>query len=221
MTARGAARTAVSGLGQLLVTAGVVLLLFCVYELEVTGVTTARAQAHLSDDLDRSFAAPPAAAPVAPAAPDLGDAYARLHLPVGRTRSVVVVEGVGTADLRRGPGHLPGSAAPGEVGNLVVSGHRTTYGAPFRDLDELAPGDPVVVETARGWSTYRVTGSEVVAPSAVEVTEPVPGRPGETATSAVLTLTTCTPAYSARQRLVVHALLASTVPRAAGPPPGV
>jgi sortase A len=74
-------------------------------------------------------------------------------------RPPVVVEGVSTSDLKKGPGHIPGTALPGELGNVVLSGHRTTYGAPFERFDELRPGDAVVVETRDTWFTYTVTGT--------------------------------------------------------------
>ena len=122
------------------------------------------------------------------------------------------------ADLKTGPGHMPGTAMPGQLGNLVVSGHRTTYGAPFSRLDELEVGDPVVVETRDAWFTYTVTGSEIVAPSAVEVAYPVPGQAGATPTRRLMTLTTCHPRYSARQRLIVSAELSATDAKT-GPPP--
>ena len=215
-------RTVVRGLGEVLMTLGAVLLLFCVYELWVTGLYTAHDQARLGRDLASAWSAPPPAAPqsaAVPAEPVLGDAYARFYLPrIDGDRPLVVVEGVGVPDLKRGPGHWPGSAAPGQVGNLVISGHRTTYGAPFRELGQLQVGDPLVVETRDSWVTYRVTGSRVVLPSAVGVSLPVPDQPGATPTAALLTLTTCNPEFSARQRLVVSGLLSDVRPKTAGRP---
>lgn len=230
-------RTGLRGLGQTLITLGVVVLLFCVYELKVTNLVTARAQEQLGEDLRQSWAEPsaragglPAPAPSgtatpAPAAPvpavDLGAGLAVLRVPrLGEWNDEppVVVEGVRTADLKKGPGHIPGTALPGEVGNVVLSGHRTTYGAPFERLDELRVGDPVVVETRDAWFTYAVTGSQIVAPTAIEVTYPVPGQAGATPTRRLLTMTTCHPRYSARQRLIVSAELTATRAKADGPP---
>ena len=193
--------------GELLLTAGVLVLLFVAYELSGTGVSTGRAQAALGEQLARTLVAPVAAAPAPPA---LGSAYARLSLPsLGRAHTYVVVEGVERDDLRRGPGHLPGSAAPGQPGNTVIAGHRTTYGAPFGDLDRLAVGDPVVVQTRSGTAVFRVTGRQVVAPDAVEVTWPVPGDAGADPARSLITLTTCHPRWSAAQRLVVRGELES------------
>jgi sortase A len=244
-------RTVLRGTGQTLITVGVVLLLFCVYELKFTNLVTARAQEQLADDLQAQWdaavpvpSAPPSALPsqvpvptptdgasAAPALPapsataarpvELGSGIAVLRIPrLGdwNDRPPVVVEGVGVADLKRGPGHMPGTALPGEVGNVVLSGHRTTYGAPFERFDELRPGDPVVVETRDAWFTYTVTGTRIVGPTAVEVTYPVPGQRGATATERLLTMTTCHPRYSARQRMVVSAELTATDAKGSGTP---
>ena len=229
-------RTALRGLGEALITVGLVLLLFCVYELEVTNLVTARAQEQLADDLrttweptgpasptpgPSSSAAAPATAstPLPPA--ELGSGLAVLRIPrLGdwNDRPQVVVEGVRTADLKKGPGHIPGTALPGELGNLVLSGHRTTYGAPFERFDELRPGDAVVLETRDSWFTYTVTGTRIVLPSAVEVTYPVPGDRGATPTQRLLTMTTCHPRFSARQRMVVSAELTATDSKSSGTP---
>jgi sortase A len=235
-------RTLLRGTGQTLITVGLVLLLFCVYELKVTNLVTARAQEQLVDDLRETWDAPvpvsatPAPAPSAPApsapvpspsaAPDvpaveLGSGFAVLRIPrLGdwNDRPPVVVEGVSTAALKKGPGHMPGTALPGEVGNVVLSGHRTTYGAPFERFDELQPGDAVVLETRDTWFTYTVTGTRIVRPSAIEVTYPVPGDRGAAPTQQLLTLTTCHPRFSARQRMVVSARLTATDLKSAGTP---
>lgn len=112
---------------------------------------------------------------------------------------VVIWEGVDRDDLKNGPGHMPWTAVPGQPGNSVISGHRTTYGAPFFDLDELENGDVITVETPIGVHQYEVREKIIVAPTAVEVTEPRSG--------AWLTLTTCHPISSSSQRLVIHAEL--------------
>lgn len=219
-------RTVLRGAGQTLMTFGVVVLLFAVYELWGTGLVTAREQDRLGDDLRRSWAepAPRPTGGTEPATPepaplDLGEGVAVLHVPALEGYDPwVVVEGVDVASLKNGPGHIPGTALPGGLGNVVLSGHRTTYGAPFARFDELAPGDQVVVETRGSWFTYTVRGSEIVAPTAVEVTYAVPGDPVATPTRRLLTLTTCHPKYSARSRLIVRAELTATADRAEGPP---
>jgi len=134
-------------------------------------------------------------------APAQSEAFAIIRVPsLDRLdEGWTVVEGVGTADLRTGAGHMPDTPLPGMPGNAVVSGHRTTYGAPFNELDQLLAGDIIEVETASGVHIYAVRESIVVSPFDVWVTDTRPG--------AWLTLTTCNPEFSARERLVVFAEL--------------
>lgn len=119
-----------------------------------------------------------------------------------------VGEGVDREHLKLGPGHYPGTALPGQEGNVVISGHRTTYTHPFRDLDLLGPGDEILLDSAGATHIYRV--SEILVVSADNV-EPLRGT-GDIR----LTLTTCHPKGSARQRLVVVAF-AVTVPPSQAP----
>lgn len=113
----------------------------------------------------------------------------------------VMFEGVDRETLTQGPGHMPGTPLPGQPGNAVISGHRTTYGRPFFDFDLLEPGDLIEVETAIGLHTYVVRSSIIVEPTDVWVTDDKEG--------AWLTLTTCNPKFSARQRLIINAELVS------------
>jgi sortase A len=162
--------------------------------------------------------------PTSPAEPGPGQPFAVLHVPrLGEDWSRVVLEGTAEDELSQGPGHYVGTAMPGEQGNVSIAGHRVGRGSPFLELDALRPGDPIVVEVADGWFTYRVLGDEatgdfadpsgipgqqIVTPAQVEVIAPTPGgAPDAAPTGAYLTLTTCHPRYSARQRLVVHAVL--------------
>ena len=245
-----ALRRSIGVVGEILVTLGVIVLLFGAYELWGTGVYTAKQQSNLRSDLENSWAAAtavpsppttsggpspttsqipgqsPSQTPLPTKAPGfditqvpIGSGLAILRIPLfGADYQKVIVQGVGVEDLKRGPGHYPGSAFPGEVGNFVVSGHRTTYGAPFNRIDELHVGDPIVVQTATSWFVYRVSSSEVVDPTATDVINPVPHHPDEKATAALMTLTTCNPKYSASQRLIVYATLDQTRPISAGRP---
>ena len=221
-------RTLLRGLGQTLITLGVVVLLFCVYELYFTNIYTNQQQAQLGHDIQSTWAAPAPRPGSRLASASLGRGIAVIRIPrIGMTGTVsphgarVVVEGVSHEDLKKGPGHYPGTALPGAVGNMVISGHRTTYGAPFNRVDELRAGDAIVLETRDTWFTYRVTSEQVVSPSAVEVTYAVPGQRDAIPTKKLLTLTTCNPKYSAQQRLIVHALLDSALPKSAGDPPAL
>ena len=209
------------GVGQTLITVGVVILLFCVYELYFTGLETAKEQKRGKEVLLEEWAAPSPSVSASPGVEvpkvDLGEGVAILRIPrLGRDYAKVVFEGVRTSDLKRGPGHYPGTAMPGQVGNFVVSGHRTTYGAPFGRLDELNPGDLLVVETRDRWFTYRLAREEIVSPNDVEVILPVPREPEAKPTTALMTLTTCHPKYSAKQRLITFAELVATDTKAPG-----
>lgn len=134
-------------------------------------------------------------------APEPGEAFAIIRVP-SLERLVegwAVVEGVTRNDLKNGVGHMPSTPLPGQPGNVVFSGHRTTYGAPFHEFDELVLGDKIEVETALGIHVYEVREIIIVRPTEIWVTQPREG--------AWLTLTTCDPKFSSRQRLVIFAEL--------------
>jgi sortase A len=222
-------RTTVRGLGELLITAGVVLLLFCVYQLVWTNFEADRRADHIVSDLRDEWSRPPTSgggAGAAQAEPArLGEGFAILHVPrLAHDRdsySVPVVEGVDLADLAQGVGHYPGTALPGQVGNFAVAGHRATNGEPFRDLDRMRPGDRVIVETRYSWFTYVVDRTRIVSPDAVWVVEPVPGRPNATPTERLMTLTTCNPRWASTERLIVFGHLQDRRAKADGRPPAL
>jgi sortase A len=112
----------------------------------------------------------------------------------------IVVAGTSKENLKKGPGHYPGTPLPGSPGNAAIAGHRTTYGAPFFNLGKLKVGDPIFTATVGTgqWSRYEVTAIDVVKPSQNEVLL----RKGDRNT---LTLTTCHPQYSAKSRLIITA----------------
>jgi len=232
------ARSVIGVAGEVLITLGVIVFLFLAYELWFTGLYTSRAQSNFKKELQQEWAAPPTAPAVLPgespgpstgpstaAVPDVavpGDAIGLIRIPkLGSNYEYAIVEGVSTNDLKKGPGHYPGSAMPGQVGNFVVSGHRTTYLAPFNGLGELADGDAIVIETRDTWYTYKVTDVQVVLPTDVDVILPVPGKPKAKPTKKLITLTTCTPKYSASHRLIIDGVLESALPKAAGLPPAL
>ncbi|MDI6689888.1 MAG: sortase [Actinomycetota bacterium] len=128
--------------------------------------------------------------------------FARLVIPKMEL-DVIVVEGTTREVLKKGPGHLKGSALPGEKGNCVISGHRVTYGAPFRRLNELELDDEILIYTPSRKSPWRYT---VVAKKIVKPTDVSAIKPTE---DARLTLTACHPPHSARQRLIIIAELSS------------
>ncbi len=127
-----------------------------------------------------------------------GDPLGRILMPrIGV--SEVFVEGTGTADLRKGPGHYPATPLPGLRGTVGIAGHRTTYGAPFHDIDDLRQGDRIELAMPYGRFTYRVERTRIVPPTATEVTD----RVGHDR----LILSACHPLYSAAKRIVVFARL--------------
>ena len=127
-----------------------------------------------------------------------GQAIGRLEAPsIGL--DVIVVEGTDAGDLRKGPGHYPLTALPGEGSTVAIAGHRTTYGAPFRNVDDLERGDRIDMKMPYGRLTYRVERTRIVDPSAVGVVRDVGHEQ--------LVLTACHPLYSAAQRIVIFARL--------------
>jgi sortase A len=227
-------RTGIRGVGQTLITLGVVILLFVVYELWVTDIFNQHKQGQLAnqlsdtwnrgdDPLDQATVGEPGEPGTTVRSIPLGEGIALIRIPaLGLDYVRVVVEGTGEASLAEGPGHYVDSALPGEVGNFAVAGHRVGKGSPFLDLDRLKAGDPIVIETKTQYFIYRVLGDrrtgnptaqdkdgipgqEIVDPSEVGVIKPVPDHPGATPTRRFLTLTTCHPRFSARQRMIIHA----------------
>jgi sortase A len=126
-----------------------------------------------------------------------GNALTRLVIPTLKV-DTVVVEGTGASALRAGAGHYPNTPLPGEEGNVAIAGHRTKYGKPFANLDRLTVGEDIVLETPIGRHVYRVTRPPfVVSNNDFTVITQTPGR--------TLTLTTCHPKGSDRQRLIIRA----------------
>ena len=222
-------RTVIRGFGKALICFGMLLFLFVAYELWGTGFHERAGQKQLAASFNRKAAAPlttlpslPGSAESAPtttttvAPVDLHDGVALIEIP-SIDVSKYVVEGVDVEDLKKGPGHYPGTPLPGEKGNAAIAGHRTTYGAPFYNLSELNVGDAIFVTTSAGRFEYDVTGQQVVSPDAVEVLNPT--------TDDRLTLTTCNPRYSAAERLIITAKLitpaVNSAPRATTPADGI
>ena len=216
--ARSRTRALLRFVGAVLATTGALLLanvaVTLLWQEPISALVASRGQNELESQfatLSRRFAAdsPPSARPrsrfePAPAARAFaarlakGRAFGRIELPT-LERSFIVAEGTDTATLRKGPGHYPSTGMPGQGRTVALAGHRTTYGAPFADLDELRRGERIVVTMPYGRFTYRVDRRRIVEPSAWWVTR---GAGHER-----LVLTTCHPPFSAAQRLVVFARL--------------
>lgn len=205
-------------IGELSITAGVLVLLFVLYTLWGTGLQTAQAQNGLSDDFDQLLQqepvseeeSDPAPAPTDPEEIPLGDAYARITIPrFGDDWSWVIVQGTKYEDLKSGPGHYLDSADPGELGNFSVAAHRSGHGEPFAAFPELRVGDEIHIETLDGDFVYELDNAPDGDPdgnrieiSDVWVVDPVPGE-STTAepTERRITLTTCWPRWGSSHRM--------------------
>jgi sortase A len=185
--------------------------------------TTATAAPEASDPAETTVAPTTAAPTTTTTAPDLGlkslltaqdgDAVAIIEIPrLGLKK--FVVSGVTIDDLRKGPGHYRNTALPGQKGNSAIAAHRTAYGSPFKEVDKMEAGDEIFITNALNERfTYRVRDIKVVEPTDFSVLEP--------SAEAILTLTSCTPLYTAKQRIIITSVLdeaATTAPiRAATP----
>ncbi len=224
-------------LGELLITAGIVIGLFVVWQVWWTDLQAGSVIGAELDDFDDGL--PPVTDALADAdkqkagapAPEIPEdltaqgipptAFAVLHVPRwGDAERVPIAEGISLPRvLNKGfAGHYPGTGNIGQVGNFALAAHRQSWGAPFRQVDRLEVGDPLVVETTDAWYVYRVTGAEIVLPTAVEVIGPNPAEPGAEPTEAAMTLTTCHPLFSTRERYIVYSTLDYWAPRDAGVP---
>jgi sortase A len=224
--------------GRTFIVAGLFILGFVAFQLWGTSIEEGRNQSELTDQLATSVRSEadvsdsddagelakalaeafedrdPATAPVTPA-PAEGEPVGIIEIPkIGLER--VIVQGVSKADLKKGPGHYPSTALPGQAGNAGIAGHRTTYGAPFNRIDELVPGDDIYVTTPQGRFLYKVITAPdsdaapyIVKPTEVSVLE----DKGDNR----ITLTACHPEYSARERIIVNAVL-SEEPAPTSPP---
>ncbi|HSN44445.1 MAG TPA: class E sortase [Propionibacteriaceae bacterium] len=206
-------------LGELLITIGVVLVLFVGWQLFWTDVVSDADAGQVVTAIEQD---PAGTQWVQPKLAKLGDAFAIVRIPrFGAKFARPLYEGTTRDVLMRGIGHYDRTGLPGTIGNFAMAGHRTTYGKPFNQIDKLVSGDVVLVETRNTYYVYRVTSHQIVPPTQVSVLYPVPDEPEAKATVATLTMTSCHPEFSARERFIVHAQLDGTFPRAQGVPADV
>lgn len=217
-----------SGVGQTMLTVGLVLGLFVVWQLYVTtwqvqGATAAAVESFTKSGVteatqtteeQRRDLPPPVTIPA------VGQTFGTLHVPRWDAMVIPIMEGTTSAVLDTGyAGHYAETQGPGELGNFALAAHRRSYGNSFRRVEELQVGDPLVVETAQAWLVYQVSSTEVVLPTQGEVIHPVPHQPKSTVpTERIMTLTTCHPEYGNTERFIVYSKLSYWVPRSAGRP---
>jgi sortase A len=228
---RQPARLSVVGvIGELLVTAGVLVLLFLVWQLWLNDAVLRTAQdrtaAQLSESWEASAPEPtkPSENPADPVLlPQPGDTevFGILRVPrFGTDYAARLAGGVSASGTLNplGLGHYPDTQMPGELGNFAVAGHRNSHGKPLNLIGELHVGDAIVVEVPEGWYTYRFRTLEYVEPSGVGVLNPVPQTDGVEASDSVITLTSCNPAFSTAERIIAYGAFESWTPRSAGKP---
>ncbi|RKT31606.1 sortase A [Microbacterium sp. AG1240] len=222
-------------IGELLMTAGVIIFLYVAWQMWIGDVITGAQANAASQELSQNWAqeydpAPPIADPSVPepeavtaeppVLPQPADAetFAVMYIPrFGADYSREVAGGTTrprTLDTDR-IGHYTDAAMPGQVGNFAVAAHRTTYGAPFNRLAELHVGDAIVIETQAGWYTYRFRTLQYVKPTEVDVLLDVPQAPDVPAGERYITLTSCSPMFSLAERIVGYGLFESFSPRTA------
>ena len=216
--------------GELLITLGIVLMLYVVWELWWTNIDSAQAQQEVTNNLvenlgevvipdisdeDKDFGP----APVTEI--DLGETFGIMYFPSwGKSGTYhPVTQGVGDDVIDSlGIGHYPNTQLPGEQGNFAVAAHRQTHGQVFWDIDQLQEGDKIYLQTKEGYYTYSWSKTEIVNPSDGDVLLPVPHQPGAEANASILTMTTCHPKYTTRQRMIAYSELTDWRPLEAGPP---
>lgn len=201
--------------GEVLLTLGMVVMLFVAYQIWGTDAEINSAQGKQSDEWEDAVGKgeDPTLDPVP------GGAIARLYMPQIRTDPWVIVEGTELDDIEKAPGHYSDSAMPGEKGNFAVAGHNVS--AIFRHIDELDEGDKVVIETAKKFFVYEITGNKIVKPTDLDVVAPVPNEPGVKPTDEDrwFTMTTCYPWWDNYERYIVWAQLTATHDRGDSLPP--
>ncbi|WP_326966050.1 class E sortase [Arthrobacter sp. CG_A4] len=228
--------------GELLMTAGVIALLFVAWALWWTNVEADAGQAAAVKQFIQQNSVPAPAAPAAgslPAptggpeaagsappvgkAPGRGQAIAVVYIPrFGADYSRPIVQGTSQEVLDTlGLGHYEGTAMPGELGNFVVAGHRQTHGAVLDEIHTLVPGDKIYVQTADAFYTYVYRNGEIVLPDRTDVLLPVPGEPNAKPASRIMTMTSCNPRFGSEERIIAYSVFESWQPLSAGPPAAI
>lgn len=227
-------RKAVQIIGELLITVGIVLLLFVAWQLWWTNVESDAKQSAAVKDFTRDLGGPVTPAPSAEApagpknygapavaqAPGHGGTIGIMYIPrFGENYTRPIVEGT-TADVldTLGLGHYGGTAMPGAVGNFAVAGHRQTHGAVLDNIHTLVPGDKIYVQTRDGYYVYVFRNNRIVMPSNVDVLLPVPSKPGVRPTERFLTMTSCNPRFGSQERIIAYSVMERWQPASAGPP---
>lgn len=229
-TKRARRRLSVVGvLGELLITAGVLVLLFLGWQQWLGDIIVGNQlygqSVHQSQEWIK--AAGPTKAPADPAAPPVmsaslanGKNFGILYVPrFGADYARPIAQGTGLAVLNKGNlGHYPTTQMPGAVGNFMVASHRKAYGGDLEHINDLRVGDHIFVGTADGWYQYTFRNLQFVKPTDVAVLEPVPDQPGLQPGDRVITLQSCNPFFSTAERIMAYGTFDTFYPIAGGPP---
>lgn len=203
----------------MLLTAGVIGLLFIGYLVWGSGLRAASAQRALTNELNQRWQWAPARGDAIDVSPEqfhvaTGQPFAFIRIPAfGQQWRFTLIEGTALAQLNVSPGHVPGTQWPGQLGNFAVAGHRVTAGNPFWSLPSMKDGDLVYIETRRNDYTYRVVGKQWVPPTDVGVLDPVPGHLRQRPARRLISLITCDPAWTGTHRVIVTGVLIAARPR--------
>ncbi|WP_242491786.1 class E sortase [Actinomyces minihominis] len=225
-------RETVGVIGELLITIGIFLALFIVWQLWWTSFKLEGAVHSEIATFQEMFPSSPTTTEDSEYTdiqrtddpPPVGDVpldeiYALLHVPRWDYKVMPVAEGTTTYVLDNGwAGHYPETQQAGEIGNFALAAHRRTYMNNFRRIDTLEDGDPIVVETEEAYLVYEVYGREIVDPSATRVVLPVPNEPGVVPTKRIMTMTTCHPEFGNSERFIVWSEMKYWVPKSEGKP---
>jgi len=214
--------------GEVLISAGVFVLLFLGWQLwfndlVVGGALRVEATQQSSTWQGNASTAEPGTNDDPPVlgTPAAGEVFALMIVPRwGADYYLPIAEGTGTKQvLNKGQiGHYVNTSMPGAVGNFAVAAHRMAYGHPFTGLSDLRVGDHVFIETSDGWYQYGFRNLEYVRPTGIGVIAPVPQNDGVTPGDRLMTLTSCNPRYTAAERIIAYTVYESFSPRADGPP---
>lgn len=205
--------------GELLITLCALIAGFVAYLYWGSAMRTSSAQHAYTRQLSRRWSADdPLAGLTDLGRLAVGKPFALLRIPqFGLTWQFAVVQGTGMAEIAVAPGHVPGTALPGQIGNFAVAGLRLTTVDPFWKLPSLRVGSMIDVETINGTYEYEVTSKPALEPADnLAVLDPVPLHPGEQARSRMITLITCDPEWAGTSRVVVTGVLVRTLPRPSG-----
>ena len=217
-------------LGELLITAGVIVLLFVAWQLWWTNLASDARQRAAVSEFARDLPAVPVRSssighglPKVAAEPEAGSTIGIVYVPrFGADYTRPLVQGTAQAVLDTlGLGHYEGTAMPGAVGNVAVAGHRQTHGAVLDNIDALVPGDRIYIQTREGYYVYSFRNSEVVLPARTDVLLPVPTQPAATPRERYLTMTSCHPRFGSQERIIAYSVLDYWQPASAGPPPEI